>query len=138
MGFRKMFSKLLMNERGISIAIYKKENIFVVVNYFLLVFGSFALSMPNAWISVTSFLLLLMWFITGNFKLKFAIIKQNPVAVISLGLLALYSLGTLYSPSITSEKMIYLEKYSKLLLIPLIISILDTDKLRHYCVKLFF
>ena len=79
-----------------------------------------------------------MWFISGNFKMKFAIIKQNPVAVISLGLLALYSLGTLYSPSITSEKMIYLEKYSKLLLIPLIISILDTDKLRHYCVKLFF
>ena len=117
--------------------IYKKENIFVLGSYFLLVFGSFALSMPTAWISVISFLLLLMWVITGNFKLKFAIIKQNPAASISLLFLALYFLGALYSPAISSEKMIYLGKYSKLLLIPLIISILDTDKLRRYCIQAF-
>ena len=107
------------------------------MTYFLLVLASFSLSMPTAWISVMSFLILLIWFITGNFNLKFAKIKENPAAVASLILLGLYCLGTLYGSAVLPEKIVYLEKYSKLLLIPLIIGILDSDAVRRYCIQAF-
>jgi O-antigen ligase len=84
-----------------------------------------------------SFLLLLIWFTTGNFNLKFAKIKENPAAVASLILLGFYCLGTLYASAVLPEKMVYLGKYSKLLLIPLIIGLLDSDMVKRYCMQAF-
>ena len=107
------------------------------MSYFLLVLASFSLSMPTAWISVMSFLLLLIWFTTGNFNLKFAKIKENPAALASLILLGLYCLGALYASAVLPEKMVYLGKYSKLLLIPLIIGLVDSDAMRRYCIQAF-
>ena len=117
--------------------INNKTSLFTSMSYLLLVLASFSLSMPTAWISVMSFLLLLIWFTTGNFNLKFAKIKENPAAVASLILLGLYCLGTLYASAVLPEKMVYLQKNSKLLLIPLIISLLDSDAVRRYCMQAF-
>jgi O-antigen ligase len=117
--------------------INNKKSLFTSMSYFSLVLASFSLSMPTAWISIMSFLLLLIWFTTGNFNLKFAKIKKNPAAVASLILLGLYCLGALYASAVLSEKMVYLGKYSKLLLIPLIIGLLDSDAVRRYCIQAF-
>ncbi|MCX5933988.1 MAG: O-antigen ligase family protein, partial [Pseudanabaena sp. LacPavin_0818_WC45_MAG_42_6] len=69
--------------------------------------------------------------------LKLAKIKENPAAVASLILLGLYCLGTLYASAVLPEKMVYLGKYSKLLLIPLIIGLVDSDAMRRYCIQAF-
>lgn len=96
----------------------------------LIIFACFSLAMPTAWISVASAILLFAWVISGDYSRKFKIIFRNPAAVSVLILFCLYLIATVYSSGTFKESGTFLLKYAKLLIIPIIISVVKTKKIR--------
>jgi O-antigen ligase len=96
----------------------------------LIIFACFSIAMPTAWISVASAILLFAWVISGDYSRKFKIIFRNPAAVSVLILFCLYLIATVYSSGTFKESGTFLLKYAKLLIIPIIISVVKTKKIR--------
>jgi len=97
----------------------------------LIIFACFSIAMPTAWVSVASALLLFAWIISGKYSEKFKLIYKNPAAISVLILFSFYCIGLIYSSGTIKESGTFLLKYAKLLIIPIIISVVRTKKIRH-------
>ena len=97
----------------------------------IIIFACFSIAMPTAWVSVASALLLFAWIISGKYSEKFKLIYKNPAAISVLILFSFYCIGSIYSSGNIKESGTFLLKYAKLLIIPIIISVVRTKKIRH-------
>ena len=97
----------------------------------LIIFACFSIAMPTAWVSVASAFLLFAWIISGKYSEKFKLIYKNPAAISVLILFSFYCIGSIYSSGNIKESGTFLLKYAKLLIIPIIISVVRTKKIRH-------
>lgn len=107
-----------------------------IVQY-LIIFSCFSIVLPTAWISITTGLILIFWLISGQYKEKFIRILHNPAALSALAVFSFYIIGVFYSSVSFNEAKIFLLKYLKLILIPIIISIIDSNKMRDYAFNAF-
>jgi O-antigen ligase len=98
-----------------------------------------AASLPfgTAVANITLGLLLLFWLMSGRFGEKYNRVHDNPVALWALGLYSLFLLGLVYSSAGMEDGLDILREYSKLLYIPLLISIIDEPKWRTYAIRAF-
>lgn len=101
----------------------------------IIVIASVCNNLPTTFMSIANILLIAVWILSGNYKNKYIRIIQNPAAIISLALLALYLLGTTYSTASIAESLSSLSHYHKLLIIPIIISTITEDKYRDYALN---
>ncbi len=97
----------------------------------IIIFACFSIAMPTAWVSVASAFLLFAWIISGKYSEKFKLIYKNPAAISVLILFSFYCIGSVYSSGNIKESGTFLLKYAKLLIIPIIISVVRTKKIRH-------
>ena len=97
----------------------------------IIIFACFSIAMPTAWVSVASAFLLFAWIISGKYSEKFKLIYKNPAAISVLILFSFYCIGSIYSSGNIKESGAFLLKYAKLLIIPIIISVVRTKKIRH-------
>ena len=77
-------------------------------------------------------LILVLWFLSANFKEKFFVIRANPVALLSLALFALLVAGTLYGERNPGDDLNYLGKYIDLLFVPIFITLFQDAKTRRH------
>ena len=105
--------------------------------FLLIITAAFSINLPIAFGSVALGLTLICWLISGNYKKKYSLIVGNPGALLSIALLALYAVGVVYSSASMAESSHYFFKYSKLLLIPIIVSALYSERYRHYIINAF-
>ena len=103
----------------------------------LIIASVFSINLPIAFGSVCLVLLLIFWLISGDYQTKFNLISANPGALIALCLLALYGLGILYSSAPIVEGFHYFMKYSKLLLIPMLVGVLTSEQHRRFAINAF-
>ena len=94
----------------------------------IIIFACFSIAMPTAWVSVASAFLLFAWIISGKYSEKFKLIYKNPAAISVLILFSFYCIGSVYSSGNIKESGTFLLKYAKLLIIPIIISVVRTKK----------
>ena len=97
----------------------------------IIIFACFSIAMPTAWVSVASAFLLFTWLISGKYSEKFKLIYKNSAAISVLILFSFYCIGSIYSSGNIKESGTFLLKYAKLLIIPIIISVVRTKKIRH-------
>ena len=97
----------------------------------IIIFACFSIAMPTAWVSVASAFLLFTWLISGKYSEKFKLIYKNSAAISVLILFSFYCIGSIYSSGDIKESGAFLLKYAKLLIIPIIISVVRTKKIRH-------
>ena len=97
----------------------------------IIIFACFSIAMPTAWVSAASAFLLFAWLISGKYSEKFKLIYKNPAAISVLILFSFYCIGSIYSSGNIKESGTFLLKYAKLLIIPIIISVVRTKKIRH-------
>lgn len=64
---------------------------------------------------------LLLFLVSGDYRVKFQTIAHNPAALASLGFFAVVLLGCVWGMGDTRDKLHYLSKYASLLAIPLLI-----------------
>ena len=107
------------------------------ITLWLIVVSAISVTLPTAFMSITSALLIIFWLISGNFEDKFERIKSNPGAVIAIVLFGMYIIGCFYSSAPSKDSFNFLMKYLKLLLIPIIISVLVDDNYRKYALNAF-
>ncbi len=107
------------------------------ISLWLIVFACFSVNLPTFFVSVSTISLAVFWLLSRNFKIKFSRIKTNPVAIMAILLFVLYVIGVLYSSAMLSDRIKYLLKYEKLMLIPLIISLMSVSKMRVYALNAF-
>jgi O-antigen ligase len=75
--------------------------------------------------------LLVAWLASGGWEEKLRRIRYNEVAVAALGLMLLGAAGALWSQGAHDDVLLFLNKYSKLLLIPILITVVEPDDRRH-------
>lgn len=103
----------------------------------LIVFTSVSIVLPTTFMSIATVLFMIFWAISGDYKIKFERISSNPAALASIALFCLYAIGTLYSSASWDHRLCFLGKYQKLLYIPLIVSVIHSEKLRQYAMNAF-
>jgi O-antigen ligase len=103
----------------------------------LVIAACFAVSMKTAVFSIIIGVFIILWLVSGQWKAKFKRITSNQGAVIAIVLFGLYGIGLTYSEADWSHKLSWWLKYDKLLYIPLIVSIMQTEKHRKYAVNAF-
>ena len=104
--------------------------------------GLIILSCVSIWLKVGFIswfmgLFMIVWLISGNYSVKFATIKQNPAAVSAIALLTLYAVGISYSSTTGDAAFDFGTKYCKLLFIPMIASVLQSEKIRKLAFNAF-
>jgi len=92
---------------------------------YLLVLNGFLIPITTAGVSIASGLLLLCWLLGGQYREKWKIIAHNPVALLCLALYGLMGLGILYSQAPEGQALAIWIKYWKLLLVPILVTLLD-------------
>lgn len=107
------------------------------ISLWFLVLMSFCINLPTAFMSVSFGLFLIFFILSVNKNSPLNLVLTNSGAVIALVLLLLYCLGTIYSSAPIDESIHYLKKYDKLLLIPIIIVVLRSEKYRQYAINAF-
>ena len=103
----------------------------------LIIFACFSISMPTAWMSIASGLVLIFWIISGNFLGKLDRILMNPIALAACTLLLIYFFAMLYSSASMDMRFLFFLKYLKLLLIPIVISSIDSEKTKQKALQAF-
>jgi O-antigen ligase len=103
----------------------------------LIIFASFSIALPTTFMSIAMVLVMIFWVISGDYKIKFERISSNPAALASIALFCLYAIATLYSSAPWDHRLSFLGKYQKLLLIPLIVSVMYCEKFRQYAMNAF-
>lgn len=101
------------------------------------IFAAFSLPLPTAWGSVGLVLLLTTPFLHGQWAQQWQRIKSSPPAWIALIFFALYVVGAIYSVAPAAQINNFLGKYAKLLILPLLVAVLDTDKWRRLAMHAF-
>jgi len=92
----------------------------------------FTLPVSTAMDNVLLALLLACWLASGGWQEKFAAIRANPVALAILALFTLVALGLAWSHGPLQDGLLYLKKYSNLLLMPILVTVFTnaTDRQR--------
>lgn len=107
------------------------------VMIWLIIAASFSINLPIAFGSIYISLFLILWLASGDYAIKLTLIKNNPGAIVALLLFCAYAIGTTYSSASIHDSTHYLMKYSKLLLIPLIVAVVTDEKYRKYAINAF-
>lgn len=97
----------------------------------------FSLMMKTAVFSILVAVLVLLWLVSGEYRAKFALMAESPAVAAPLLLFGLLAVGMLYADVSWQEKFPMFFKYHKLLYIPLLISIVQTDQHRRYAMNAF-
>ena len=90
---------------------------------YLAIAMGFSLPISTALDNVLLALLLVCWVASGRWEEKRAAIRSNPVALVSLALFALLTLGLTWSQGPAEDGLLYLRKYASLLLIPILVTV---------------
>jgi O-antigen ligase len=75
--------------------------------------------------------ILLLWLGSGGYQEKRAAIRANPVALAALALLGLVLLGLAWSTGPLADGLVFLRKYSNLLLIPIFVTLFKEPEHRR-------
>lgn len=75
--------------------------------------------------------LLLAWLASGGWEAKLRRVRENEVAVAALGLMLLAVAGALWSHGIRDDVLLFLNKYTKLLLIPILVTVVEPEDRRR-------
>ncbi len=82
----------------------------------------FAIVLPTAVPNIFLALFLIFSIIAGNYKFKYQLIAENKVALIALCLFMMFVIGLLYTSASIDDALAVLEKYGKLLYIPILLA----------------
>ena len=99
------------------------------------VFFAFPVMMAVA--NVAMALVLVLWLFAGAFPDRWKEIRHNPVAVAALALYGVIAFGALYSPAPSSDILLHLEKYAKLLIAVVLMSLLVQPEWPRRCMQAF-
>lgn len=105
--------------------------------YFFIILACFSLNLPIAWLSISSGLIVALWILKFDFISSFKTLKKNPAALITLALFFLYLFGLIFTKASWDLGLKFFMKYTKLLLIPIIISISPSDRVKTFGLKAF-
>ena len=123
-----------MNDGSTSVRIAPRRilaSVGSVLPYIAIAIG-FTLPISTAADNILLALLLLCWLVSGNWRARYEIVRANPVALAALAYLAMMVMGLAWSPDPWHEGLIYLKKYSDLLLIPILVTVFaDPVDRRH-------
>lgn len=97
----------------------------------MVVAAAFSIPMSTAMMSISTGLLLLFWLLSGNYNEKFRTIGQSSISLWALGLFLLLAIGLTYTSAESSAAFDTFGKYKKLLFVPIIISLLLSEKWRR-------
>jgi len=100
----------------------------------MVVMAAFSIPLSTAAMSITSGLLLIFWLLGGNYRTKLRNIMQSSTALWVLVLFTLLGLGLLYTSAGNEEALDTFSQYKKLLLVPIIISLMITRQWRRYAI----
>jgi len=97
----------------------------------------FTIPVSTALDSILVGLLVALWILAADYKEKWRQIKNNPLALLSLGLFGLLVLGLFYGESNSWDGLRYLSKYKELLLIALLIPCFQDERTRRRGLRAF-
>ena len=92
----------------------------------------FSIVLPTAVPNIFLGFFLVFWILAGNYKFKFDLVVNNPVAVLCIVIFLLFLLGLIYTSATTEDSLKLLKKYSKFLYVPLLLSAFTTPQWRRY------
>lgn len=101
------------------------------ITHVLGVLAAFVLIFPTALVNAVLFLLLISYFLSGNYADKWQRIRTNPVARASLWLFGLFMAGVIYTSAGFIEALGTLNSYRELWLLPIAISIFNQANWRQ-------
>lgn len=92
-----------------------------------------AVSMPisRAVFNLSAALMIVGWLLSGDWQNRFALLRQNRAAMASVVLFAVSALSLAWAGPLTADSWSQLQGYSRLLYIPIIITLLDEVRWRH-------
>jgi O-antigen ligase len=82
-------------------------------------------------------LLLLGWIACGRYRERWATIRTNPIILLALFLYGVILIGTLYTPAPTEDVILHIKKYSKLVFVVIVFSILSDPIWQRRCMHAF-
>ncbi|HKJ64413.1 MAG TPA: O-antigen ligase family protein [Desulfopila sp.] len=85
------------------------------------------LPFSSSLLSLFSILTILFWLLSGKMKLLPAVVRNNPVALLAVILLALFLIGLAYTSADLDHALGVLKKYRELIFIPLLITLLKDN-----------
>ena len=103
---------------------------------FLILFSCFSIAMPTAWLSISTSLLLITWILSGNWR-NLDRLKNSPAVIATMLFLLVYLTSVFYASASWSESFHYLLKYAKLLIIPIVLTTVNSKKIRDYAIYAF-
>lgn len=90
---------------------------------YLAIFVGFSIPISTALDNWLLGFILLLWLCSGGFQEKRAAIRANPVALAALAFLGLVFLGLTWSAGPLADGLVFVRKYSNLLLIPIFVTL---------------
>lgn len=91
----------------------------------------FSIPVSTALDNVLSGIILLLWLTSGGYMHKLRAIRGNPVALAALALFALCIVGVIWSIGSSADDLLFLRKYSNLLLIPILVTVFTEEEDRR-------
>ncbi len=85
------------------------------------------LPFSSSLLSLFSILTILFWLLSGKMKLLPTVVRTNPVALLTVILLALFLIGLAYTSADLDHALSVLKKYRELIFIPLLITLLKDN-----------
>jgi len=113
-----------------NVALNNKIDFNKWTNYFFIAFA-FSIPISNALINLFSALIIISWFLEGNFKNKFQIIKHDQFSLIFLFLIFFSIFSLLWSPDLMHAIKFISIKYWHYLIIPIVLTSLKTQYIRY-------
>ncbi|WGZ93693.1 MAG: O-antigen ligase family protein [Candidatus Thiothrix putei] len=104
-----------------------------LINSWLLILLAFSFIMSIAIGSAIMTLILLLWLIEGNFSAKFQRIKHHPITWAILAFILLHFIGLLWTSDWDGARFV-LKKEIKYLLLPVLMTVVRPEHIRHYLV----
>ncbi|MDP2418495.1 MAG: O-antigen ligase family protein [Hydrogenophaga sp.] len=92
-----------------------------------------SISFSKALFNTSSALMIIGWLLSGDFPCKWQLMQKNPVTKASVALFFIIVGSALYSEADLHRTLIGVQAYSKLLFIPIIVSLIDTAQWRRRC-----
>lgn len=104
---------------------------------YVIILACFSVNLPTAFMSIASGLFFIFFLISGDYKLKFKRMYENPGSAIAIAFLIAYGIGLTYSSASNQNAFAFFLKYDKLLFIPILVGLLTKEKHRKYCINAF-
>ncbi len=104
---------------------------------YLAIAVGFSIPISTALDNLLSALILLLWLASGEFAHKLRLIRSNPVALAALAFFALALLGLILSTGPIADGLLFVRKYSNLLLIPILVTIFIREQDRKLALSAF-